>query len=59
MGRSGPILQLTTVKKYVNRIFSKLGVEDRVQATLRFHQHADRANGRPPLSSGTDGKMRK
>jgi ATP/maltotriose-dependent transcriptional regulator MalT len=53
------VLQPTTVKKYVNRIFSKLGVEDRVQATLRFHQHANRTNGRPPLTSGTDGKMRK
>jgi len=37
------VLSPTTVKTYVNRIFSKLGVTDRVQATLRYRAHADRS----------------
>lgn len=33
------VLSPSTVKTYVNRIFSKLGVTDRVQATLRYRAH--------------------
>jgi LuxR family maltose regulon positive regulatory protein len=42
------VLSPTTVKTYVNRIFSKLGVTDRVQATLRYHAHA-----KPPAQDGS------
>jgi len=52
------VLEPTTVKKYVNRIFSKLGVEDRVQATLRFRRHAETAAARPPSPPATHRKVR-
>ena len=35
------VLSTATVKTYVNHIFSKLGVDDRVQAALRYRAAAD------------------
>jgi LuxR family transcriptional regulator, maltose regulon positive regulatory protein len=48
--RNGEIAELlvlspATVKTYVNRVFSKLGVTDRVQAALYYRRHTD---GRDP-----------
>jgi len=46
--RNGDIAELlvltpSTVKKYVNRIFSKLGIDDRVQAALYYRRYMDEA----------------
>lgn len=35
------VLETGTVKTYVNRIFTKLGFADRVQATLYYHRAVD------------------
>lgn len=50
------VLSPSTVKTYVNRIFSKLGVVDRVQATLRYRAHAEqtRDQGGPPDGASRD-----